>query len=309
MSHESASRVARVAVLHGAPPGSAENVPLWAALIDALRRCGWVEGRNLEIHRRWTEGRGDRYSPLGAELVALRPDLIVAANSQATFALQHLTDTIPIVMVNVADPVRDGFVASLERPGGTISGVTNGMGGALAGALNLLREILPEISRLALLWVPANSGSRHGKDDLLALAPRYGLVVELAATGTPEDFAPAFAAVAADRPDALMVHASSLLIVNASKIAEFAVAQRLPTLTGHHSMVRDGLLLAYSPDRVDLFRQAAECADLILRGTDPAELPIRQPTKFELVVNRKTAHAIGLEIPAAILARADEIIG
>ena len=301
------SPVARVAVLEGAPPSTpgASDSP---AFVDALRERGWVEGRNIELHRRWAEGRAERYPQLAAELVALRPDLIIAASSQATQAVHEKTETIPIVMVGVADPVASRFVASLARPGGNITGLSVQLPETMGKALQLLAEVRPGISRVALLWVPDNPGSRVNKEALVAIAPRLGITLDPVAVQAQEELDAAFAAVARSRPDALFTTSAPLQMAHLHEIIAFALEQRLPAMGYVTQWARDGLLMSYSTDPADQWRRAAYYVDRILKGAKPADLPVEQPTRFELVINLKTAKALGLTIPPSILSRADEVI-
>jgi putative ABC transport system substrate-binding protein len=200
------------------------------------------------------------------------------------------------------------LVASLARPGGNITGPSAQLDDVQEKSLQLLKEARPGIARVALLWTPDNAGSRHSKEITVAVAPRLGIALEPIPINTPEDVDSALAAMERNRPDALFVHPTPVLQVNDHAVIAFALKQRLPTITGIGQMARDGILLSYASDHIQMWRVAADYVDRILRGAKPADLPVQQPTKFELVINVKTARAIGLDIPAALLARADELI-
>lgn len=301
--------VARVGVLQGAPPSFPGAVTNWQAFTAGMRERGWTEGGNIQFEIRWTGGRDERYPELAAELVALRPGLIIAANSLATRALKDQTDRMPIVMIAISSPVRAGFVASLARPGGNITGYSIG---DVHKQLEFLKEIRTGISRIAILWDPKSPGSAHGEADQLAAASQVGIAIELIAVSAEEELEAAFSAIAERKPDALMVHGVSLFLIKCKEIAAFAIEQRLPTGTGSSAasvqMVRDGLLMSYSANGADIWRRAPDYVDRILKGTKPADLPVQEPSKFDLVLNLRTARAIGLDLPPLILARADEVI-
>jgi putative tryptophan/tyrosine transport system substrate-binding protein len=295
------SPVAHVAALNPAAG------PDWQAFVDALRERGWVEGRNLVFELR-SALRAERYPEVAAELVAPRPDLIIANSSQATEALCQKTDTIPIVMIGVADPIGSGFVASLARPGGNVTGLSLQLGETNQKALQLLTETRPGISRIGLFWVPDNLGSRLNKEALVAIAPRLGVALEPVAIRAPEEFDAAFAAVTRSRADGLFTHSAPLLLSKREEIIAFAIDRRLPTMGANTQWARGGLLMSYAPDNIVQWRRAADYVDRILKGTKPADLPVEQPTKFDFVINLKTARAIGIEIPPLLLGRADEVI-
>jgi putative ABC transport system substrate-binding protein len=302
------SRVARVAVLTVEPVSSPAGAPGWRAFTDALRDRGWIEGRNLALDVRATEGRADRFREFAAQLVALRPDVIVGVTTQGVQAAREHTTTIPIVMRGVADPIAAGFVASLARPGGNVTGVSTQIGDLNEKFLQLLREARPGITRVVLLWTPDNAGSRRSKEITAAVAPTLGIALEPIGVNSPEELDKALGSMARHRPDALLVHATPVLQVHNRATIAFALKQRLPSLTHSAQMARDGLLLSYAPDLVEEWRVVAGYVDRILRGAKPAELPVEQPTKFQFVVNLKTARAIGIEIPSSLLGRADEVI-
>jgi len=223
-------------------------------------------------------------------------------------ALREHTATMPIVMLGVADPVASGFASSLARPGKNITGTSTQVTDIQEKSLQLLKEIRPATSSIALLWTPDNAGSRRSMEITVAVAPRLGIALLSVPISTPEDLVKALEVLARKPPDALLVHPTPVLQVHNQTVVAFAITHRLPTLTGNSRMVRDGLLLSYAPDFVDGWRVAAGYVDRILRGAQPAELPIEQPTKFQFVINLKTARAIGVDISPSVLSRADELI-
>jgi len=301
------TRIARVAVLLTRLPTQLPGSAL-AAFIEVLRERGWEEGRNLEFQLRATEGIANWYEHLAAELVALKPDVIIAGGSQATRALRQLTNAIPIVMVGPSDPVAAGFIASLARPGGNVTGVSNQLSDLVGKNVQILKELRPGLSRIALLWNPDDPGSRTGAETQLANGPRHGLTIQSIPIKNREDLDTALAALADNLPEALDVHITPILAANVDAVATFALHHGLPSSTGTAAMARAGLLVSYAPDPRDLWRRAADYVDRILKGAKPAEMPVEQPTKFEFVINLKTAKAIGLAVPHSILMRADEVI-
>jgi putative ABC transport system substrate-binding protein len=296
--------VVRIGVLQG--PSITE--PVWRAFSEALSERGWVEGRNLEFHRRSANGRVEQYPVLAAELVALAPDIIVTDGTQPTQAVREKTKSIPIVMVGTGDPVGSGFAVSLARPGGNITGISYQLIDTAGKALQLLTEAQPGITRVAQLWVPDNSASKALNEALGAAAPRLGVAVERASVRTSEDLAGAFTAIAQSQPQALFTGSAPLLLQHRGEIIAFARERRLPSIGMLTLWARDGALLSYAADTTDIWRRSADYVDRILRGAKPGDLPVEQPTKFNLVINRKTAHAIGLDISPSLLARADEVI-
>jgi len=296
------SRISHVAVLGDPSP------ELWQVFSEALRARGWIEGQNLAFDIGSIDGHPERFPALAAELVALQPDLIIAVSSQATQAAREKTAKIPIVMIGVADPIRSGFVATLPRPGGNVTGLSAQLGDTNEKALQLLSEVRAGISRIGLLWNPDNSGSRLNKERLVAIAPRLGITIEPVAINAPADFGAAFAAVARSRPDAVFTHSAPLLMARHQEIVAFALDHRLPAIGSATLWARSGLLMSYAWNEVESWRRLADYVDRILRGAKPADLPVQQPTRFELVINLKTATALGLTVPQSLLARADEVI-
>jgi putative tryptophan/tyrosine transport system substrate-binding protein len=300
--------IARIGFLGIPPESDASFAPYWEAFLAVLQQKGWRENRNIVFDRRWSEGRPETYPSLAAELIANRPDLIIALSSQAIQVARQQTDKIPIVAVGSADLVALGLIASLARPGGNVTGFSVEQGAIGGQWLQMLQETHPGMSRVGLFFTPANPASKLEAEKTAALAPQLGIVVEPIAVNAPEDIDAAFAAIVRSRPDGLVVHPTPALWSHDREIAAFALDQRLPTITGFTPMVRDGLLMSYAPDHVDMWRHAATLVDKILKGATPADIPVELPTKFELVINLKTAKALGLTVPQSILARADEVI-
>jgi putative ABC transport system substrate-binding protein len=295
------TRLARVAIL---PWTDWRRLGIWQVFVDELRNRGWVEEKNLEFHVRPVEGHVERYLEFATELVALRPDVIVAGGGGGTRAVREKTNTIPIVMVGGSDPVKLGLIASLAHPGGNITGIT-GQGAAFyEKTFEFLLEAQPGIKRLVLVYAGASS---LAKTILEEAAPRHGLFLEAIAL-KPAEFDAALAAVARSQPDALIVEDSPVSIPLSKNIAKFAVAHRLPSFSWNGGMTSNGLLMSFSPDPTELWRRAAVLVDKILKGDKPANIPVEQSTRFVLRLNQRTAEAIGLELPPSLVARADEVI-
>ena len=300
-------RVAQIAVLMARLP-SQMPLPFWQAFVDGLRERGWEEARNIEFHVRAGGGIEERNKQLAAELVALKPDVIIASGSQATQAMRERTNSIPIVMIGAGDPLGAGFINSLARPGGNITGVTNQLRDLAGSGFSVLKELRPGLSRVALFWNPDDPGSKLGAETLFAIPPQYGVALQSIPIKRREDLDAALVELARSPPEALNVHPTAVLFENRAAILAFALEHRLPSFTGSALMARDGVLASYAPDTVNLWRRAADYVDRILNGANPAEMPVEQPTKFEFVINLKTAKALGLTVPQSLLARADEVI-
>jgi putative ABC transport system substrate-binding protein len=299
----------RIGYLASTPPlADPAAKRIWAVFLEGLREYGWVEGQNLLIEGRWVEGHTERYGPYAAELVSRGDiELIVAAGTQPTIEAKTRTTTIPILMLLVSHPVGAGLVASLARPGGNVTGITNQLSDS-EKSFELLRELVPDLHRVFLLWQSDNPGSRLGFESATKLATRLGLSLSSASLATNSDLEPALASIAADLPQALIVHPVPVTFQRRREIAAFAAAQHLPTFGETSEFARSGLLLSYGADVATIFRRAGFYVDRLLRGVKAAELPVEQPTKFELVINLKTAKAMGLTIPPSLIARADEVI-
>jgi len=278
------------------------------AFRQGLRQLGYVEGQNIVIEFRSAEGKYDRLSALATELIRFKVNVIVAPASPATQAAKQATKTIPIVMVNVADPVATGFVASLARPGGNVTGLSLMLPELVAKQLELLKEVVPKVSRVALLWNPANPSNaplvQHAQDAARALK----VLLQLLEARDSTEIDSAFAATTAERAGAVIVLTESVTLDHRTRIADHTVRRQLPTVFGVSEFAEAGGLLAYGPSLADGYRRAANYVDMILKGAKPADLPVAQPTTFELVVNLKTAKAIGLTIPPSVLVRADQIL-
>ena len=288
---------------------SAAETALWhQALHQGLRDLGWVEGRNIRVEYRYSEGKDDRLPDLAAELVRLKVDLIVASSTPEAVAVRKATRDIPIVMVVPGDPVGTGLVESLARPGGNITGLTT-MSPQLAGKrLELLKEIVPSLSRVGVLWNPQGPAAEAQLKESQPAARQLGLQLHTLQVRSRDELDKAFEEAIRARIGALVVFAGSVIKSNMKGIADFAIKSRLPSIFQYSYFPEAGGLVAYGPDRPDLYRRSAAYVDKIFKGAKPGELPIEQPTKFELVVNLKTAKAIGLTIPKAILVRADRVI-
>jgi ABC-type uncharacterized transport system substrate-binding protein len=277
-----------------------------AAFVQRLRELGWIEGRTIAIEYRWSEGRPARNAEIAAEFVRMKVDVILT-NTTAARTVKQATSVIPIVFPLGIDPVGGGLIGSLAQPGGNVTGVTNQQSDLAGKRLELLREVLPRLRRLAII---GNAGSPQAvleMGEVQAGARTFGLEVAPLEIRRAEDVAPAFASLK-DQADALYVVGDSLVQANRTRIITFSLSARLPTIVGIREFVQAGALMSYGPNFSDQFRRVAELVDKILRGTKPGDIPVEQPTKFELVINLTTAKAIGLTIPPTLLARADEVI-
>jgi len=283
-------------------------------LLDAfrqrLRELGWVEGQNIVIDYRYAEDRVDRLPDLAAELVGLKVDLIIAsAGTQVATAAKNATETIPIVMIYVRDPVGTGLIASLARPGGNVTGDAGAAGMAMfAKQLELLKETVPKIRRVAILSNPTNAYHQLAIREVNVAARSLGVQLQLLEARGPNEFDGAFAAMAKERVGALVVLSDAIFGSHQTRLADLAARSRLPAAYGVRESVEAGGLMSYGPSLLDSHRRAAAYVDKILKGAKPADLPVEQPTKFELVINLKTAKALGLTIPQSLLLRADQVI-
>ena len=277
----------------------------------ALRELGYIEGQNIATEYRYAEGKPDRYPELAAELVRRKVDIIVAAGGVWTVrTAMNATKTIPIVMTGGgSDPVEAGFIDSLARPGGNVTGVTN-LSRELGGKrLELLKEVVPKVARVAVLYDPADPPSVHEVKEVLPVAARaLGLTIQPWEVRATDGFERAFATLGKQRPDGLYVPTGTLMAANQKRIAGLALKSRLPSVYDSREAVDAGGLMYYGADLADSYRRVAYYVDRILKGAKPADLPVEQPTKFELVINLKTAKQIGLTIPSEVLARANRLI-
>jgi ABC-type uncharacterized transport system substrate-binding protein len=281
------------------------------AFRQGLRERGYVEGQTIVIEYRSADGKIERFPSLANELASLKLDLILAANTPAASAIQHATTTIPIVVAVSGDPVEDGLVASLARPGGNVTGLTYLGPELVAKRIGLLKQALPNVSRVAMLWHPGAFGERTTRDMLQATeAAARSLAIEfqLVEVGGADEFDRAFSEISRDRADALLVFPSTVLFSERKRIVDLATKHRLPLTSPAREFAELGGLMAYGANIADLFRRSATYVDKILKGANPAELPVEQPTKFELVINLKTAKALGLTISDSFLLLADEVI-
>jgi len=291
----------------GAGSGSDSVWKDWtAAFVQRLRELGWVEGRTVVIEYRWGEGRAERYADLAAEFVRLQVDVIVTSGS-ATVAVKRATSAIPIVFATANEPIGSGLVASLARPGGNATGMSMQQTDLAGKRLELLREILPGLRRLGVLFHAGNAGAVLDSDQVRTAAGMLGLELLTGEIQRAEEIAPTFEAFKG-RAQALYIVGDALMSTNRIRINTLALAVRLPTMYPNRVSVEAGGLVSYGPNFPDMYRRAGDYVDKILRGAKPSEIPVEQPTKFDLVINLTTAKALGLDMPPTLLARADEVI-
>jgi putative ABC transport system substrate-binding protein len=278
------------------------------ALHSGLRDLGYVDGHNIRMEYRWAAGKPDWMREFAEELVRLKVDVILAPSSIYTAAAKKATNTIPIIFFSHADPLGTGHVASLARPGGNATGLSLMMTQTNVKGLELFKEVVPTISRVAVMYDPATPSHGPGLQAAEAAGPRLGIQIQPVGVSGSTEYSAAFAAMADRKADGVLVLSTPLFIAGAKELAERALMQRLPSLFGPSHHVLAGGLMSYSPDRADLWRRGAIIIDKVLKGTKPADIPVQQPTKFELFINLKTAKAIGISIPEAFLLRADKVI-
>ena len=304
---QQAAEVAKIGLLLQATPAATAHFA--EAFRQGLRELGYVEGKTFVLELRYGEARPERLPDLARELVSLKPDVIVAAGVDlATAAVKRHTQTIPIVMVNTTDPVGTGLVASLARPGGNITGLTNVSSELSGKRLELLREAVPGLSRVAVLWNPDVRGAILDYKGTESAARSLRLEPQSVEVSRAEDLDRALSVVTSQRAQAIVVLPNPIGFGNRPQITSFAQRNRLPSMYAQREYVDNGGLMSYGPSTAELFRRAATYVDKILKGAKPADLPIEQPTKFELVINLKTAKALGLTIPQPLLLRADQVI-
>ena len=305
---QQAAKVPRIGYLAG---NLAATPHLPEAFRQGLRDLGYVEGRNVVIEYRDAEGKFDRFPALAAELVALKVDVIVAGGTPQALAAKQATRTLPIVFAAAADPVSSGLVTSLARPGGHVTGLSGRSSELVGKCLEQLKQAVPGVSRVAVLWQPGGLGERTEKDMLKeaeVAARALGVRLQFVEARGPADFDSAFSEMTRARADALTVLTSVMFFNERRRLVDLAAKNRLPAVYPWRDSVDAGGLMSYGPNVADLFRRAATYVDKILKGAKPADLPVEQPTKFELVINPKAAKALGLTIPPSVLGRADEII-
>jgi len=305
---QQAAKVPRIGYLR---VNLASTPHLHEAFLEGLRDLGYVEGRNVVIEYRDGEGKPERFPALAAELVALKVDVIVVPGTLGALAAQQATRTLPIVFVGSADPVTSGLVTSLARPGGNVTGLSNLAQELVGKCLELLKQAVPGVSRVAVLWHPGGVPERTEKDMLKeaeVAARALGVRLQFVEARGPADFDRAFSEMTRERAGALTMLVSAMLINERRRLVDLAAKNRLPAVYPRREFVDAGGLMSYGPNGAELYRRAATYVDKILKGAKPADLPVEQPTKFELVINLKTAKALGLTIPQSILIRADQVI-
>ncbi len=306
---QQAAKVPRVGYLANFPPGALPQ--LHEAFLQGLRDLGYVEGRNLVIEYRDAEGKFERLPALAAELLPLKVDVIVAPTTAAALAVKQATSTLPTVFAVAGDPVGSGLVTSLARPGGNVTGLSLLLPELVGKCLELLKQAVPGVSRVAVLWQPGGYPGRTEKDMLKeaeVAARALGVRLQVVEARGPDDFDRAFSDMTRAGAGALTVLGSTMLFIERRRLVDLAAKNRLPAVYQGREFVDVGGLMSYGADLADMFRRAATYVDKILKGAKPGDLPVEQPTKFELVINLKTAKALGLTIPQSLLLRADEVI-
>jgi ABC-type uncharacterized transport system substrate-binding protein len=300
------TKVPRIGFLGATYPST--NTARIEAFRQGLRELGYVEGKNIVIEYRWAEGKTERLPDLAAELVRLKVDIIVTAGPAVTRPVKEATSTIPIVMSFDNDPIGSGFVASLARPGGNITGLSALFPELSGKRLELLKEVVPMISRMAFFGTSTQPGTAQALRETELAAGAFGVQVQYLEVRDPKDIETAFQAARKGRADAVLVLSSPVIFSQRTQIADLAVKNRLPVIFPQSEYVEDGGLMSYAPNYADLFRRAATYVAKILKGAKPADLPVEQPKKFEFIINLKAAKQIGLTIPPNVLARADKVI-
>jgi putative tryptophan/tyrosine transport system substrate-binding protein len=300
---QQAARLPRIGVLLPGNTGTGTEV-----LRQGLRELGYVEGRTAAIEWRWWEGKPERLRDAAAEMVRLNLDVIVVGGSEATKAMKEATRSIPIVFSGPSYPVEEGLVESFARPGGNITGITVAQSDHVAKLLQLLRDVVPALSDVGVIWSPANPGSTFTLRDMEAAARGLKLKVLPVVMASGADVESALAAIVRARPGALIVLPAPIPIANAERIGELAIRLRIPSISASKLLMERGLLMSYGADGRDVQRRIPSYVDRILKGAKPADIPVERPTKFELAINMKTAKALGLTIPQSLLLRADEVI-
>jgi putative ABC transport system substrate-binding protein len=299
-------KVPRVGYVFSFTP--AEGRHLWEACRQGLRELGYVEGQNIILEPRWAEGRYERHHDLVADLVRLNVDVMVVAATPANFMAKAATNTIPIVFVAVADPVRVGLVASLARPGGNFTGLSLLTPELSGKRLELLMEVLRKVSRVAVLMNPGNLSNAVFLEETQVAAGRLGIQLQPLEGRNPDEIERAFEVATRGRARALVVFDDPVIYSYRTRVVVLAAKRRLAAMYGYREFVDDGGLMSYGPNRPDLYRRTAIYVDKILKGAKPADLPVEQPMKFEFIINLKTAKQIGLTIPQSVLYRADKVI-
>jgi putative tryptophan/tyrosine transport system substrate-binding protein len=278
------------------------------ALLSGLRELGYVEGQNIIIERRYAEGKAERFREFAEEMVRLKADIIIVITTPAALAAKNATTTIPIVFPTAIDPAGTGLISSLPRPGGNVTGGAILFAELSAKRLELLKEVVPRLSRTAVVWNAANPANALAWRETQGAARALGVALQSRDVKDPKDFEGAFAMMGQERPDALLVLEDALTLQYLNEIVDFAAQKRLPSMFAEKEGVERGGLMSYGPSLSEMMRRGATYVDKILKGAKPGDLPVEQATKFELAINLKTARALGLSIPTALLATADEVI-
>ncbi len=300
------TKIPRIGFLGNSTPALEEN--LVGPFREGLRDLGYVEGKNILIEYRWAEGKYDRFPALISELIGQKVDVIVTAGTPASLAVKKAAPSIPLVMMAVGDPIGTGLIESLAQPGGNVTGLTSIAPDLEGKRLELLREVIPKLSHVAVFWNPANPIQVILEKEVQAAARAFRMKVLSLGVQAPEQFDNAFATIRRERPGALLVLADRLFLHNRVPIMNFATQHRLPGVYAYQELVEAGGLMSYGPSYADIHRRAATYVDKILKGRKPADLPVEQPMKFELIMNLKAAKQIGLTIPPNVLVRADKVI-
>jgi len=306
VGQQSAGKVHRIGFLGSG--AAAPMAPSIDALRTELRELGYAEGRNIAIEYRWAEANFERLPDLAAELLRFKPDVLIVWGTPATAALKRATSSLPIVMVNVGDPDATGLIASLARPGGNITGVANLGGIVVAKQLELLTQIIPGITRIGMLRNPGNVSLVPQVNGAENAARSLGLQLQIVDVRAASDFDAAFASIVSARAGAVLVLADPLFLTEGRRIAQLAAKSRLPSVSARSEAADAGIMMTYGASTIEQFRSGAVYVDKILRGAKPADLPVQQASKFEFVINLKTARAVGIQIPQMIVVRADRVI-
>jgi putative ABC transport system substrate-binding protein len=301
-------RIRRVGVLMPIARGDLEAQKRLAALVEALEKLGWLDGKTIAFERRYADGNPERLPALAAELVQANVDVIVTHAAQPIEAVRKATSTLPIVMATVGDALGAGYVASLARPGGNVTGLTIFATEQSAKRLQLIKEFSPTLARAAVLWNGNASGHRLQMKEMEVAAPGLGIVLQSLPVRSASELDASLHAAGQAQIEAVVTMDDPLIQSQRARIVAFAMGRRLPVMAEFRPITEAGGLMSYGPNQVDMWRRAAAYVDKILKGAKPADLPVQQPTVFELVINLKTANALGLEVPPTLLARADEVI-
>jgi putative tryptophan/tyrosine transport system substrate-binding protein len=304
---QQAKKVPRIGYLISGSPSSTREIGEVEAFRQGLRELGYVEGQNIAIEYRYAEGVDERLLNLATELVQLNVDLIFVSGTIGTQAAKNATQTIPIVMTSVTDPVGTGLVSSLAHPGGNVTGLSN-LSELSGKQLELLKEAFPKITRVAVLWDPANTANARLLGEMKVAGGGLRITLQPLEVNGPDDFQPAFSAIKKERASALIVLRNVITYTYGTRIVDLTAKSKLPAMYPDRVLVDTGGLMSYGPNFLDMFHRAATYVDKILKGAKPVDLPVEQPTKFEFIVNLKTAKQLGLTIPPNVLARADKVI-